>query len=293
MKRILIFCVIISLMLCGCTAQESETSLDVVEILNEAREKGNSNTFVGVYPSVEMELLSVDEAASLSNNIISAELTDFAVNGVEVLLAFSPCDNYKGQIQGDFIVKHYLTSVHAANESAESYYLNSVDDYEVGKIYMLFLQKFDSVYDEYTFYCNLSRPIEYGNFEEACADAFGTEGLTADNFASVICEAEDKSISPDYYTKSTDRNVIEEECSFMVKLTVKELYVEGATNRDSFVCEVDEVIKGNIGSQIIVPFFKDTVEIGKSYTVCLNGEDYGLVYTLSSKNSVFPIGEQQ
>lgn len=58
------------------------------------------------------------------------------------------------------------------------------------------------------------------------------------------------------------------------------------------------MLKGDVTTteenQIIIPFFKNTVELGKRYVVNLNSDtEDAIIYSLSSKNSIMNENEKE
>ena len=91
--------------------------------------------------------------------------------------------------------------------------------------------------------------------------------------------------------ESIDEKLIIDESDVIIKVKIGDLY-SSTDLVDVFACGVLQTIKGEVNTtsenEILVPFFKDTVMQGEEYVVCLHAESNDtLVYTLSSKNSVY------
>lgn len=97
------------------------------------------------------------------------------------------------------------------------------------------------------------------------------------------------------YIESDQVNVIVMESTYIAKVEIQELY-RSTEVVDVYACNITELIKGDmtttIDNQILIPFFKDTVEAGESYIVCLSSDnDDSIIYTLSSPNSVLTVNQ--
>lgn len=65
---------------------------------------------------------------------------------------------------------------------------------------------------------------------------------------------------------------------------------------DVYICSVTESIKGDMSTMsdntVIIPFFRNTVEVGRGYVVCVDSDSKdSIIYTLSSKNSVMDLNK--
>lgn len=162
--------------------------------------------------------------------------------------------------------------------------------YEVGSSYVFMLQHIRNVYQDYyailqDTYIPMYEESEWSVYSQkiACNDI--TDYIkTHKNNQSV----DNLSIK---FTDSDSKEVIMEEADCIVEL----IPIEKLRTTDIvevYICEVSQVVKGNNkvykDTQIIVPFFKNTIDKNIGYVVCLNGDiTQSLLFTLSSKNSVY------
>ncbi len=96
------------------------------------------------------------------------------------------------------------------------------------------------------------------------------------------------------YIDSDDLSFIASESDHLIQVKPtkpdKSLENEGT---EIYVCRITRRYKGNIAeNEIRIKFFAGTVEIGKSYTVALNGGSSESLYELSSKHSLCTTQQQ-
>lgn len=166
-------------------------------------------------------------------------------------------------------------------------------NYEIGKSYIFILQHIRNVYEDmYIIMSDAYIPLE--NVQKSTVlskELRDIEDCEAyiDQYHFKNIQGKGIQLSIDYIESSQEKEIVAHS-KYIAKVEVNELY-RSTEVVDVYACSVVDILKGKINAaenQIIIPFFKDTVEIGEIYLVCLNSDrDDAIIYTLSSKNSVF------
>lgn len=173
-------------------------------------------------------------------------------------------------------------------------------DYEVGDSYIFILQHVKNVYEE--FYMIVSDAhIPMDEASNSTVLSMRPEGI--DNCAEYVDTYEFKSLkgkghelSIDYINSEKMEDIVSDS-KYVVVVEPQELY-RTTEVVDVYSCSVKEVMKGDLTTdekgEIIIPFFKSSVEKGKTYIVSLNSDaEDTIIYTLSSKNSVMEKGKMK
>ena len=166
-------------------------------------------------------------------------------------------------------------------------------NYEIGKSYIFILQHIRNVYEDmYIIMSDAYIPLENAqNSTVLSKELRDIEDCEAyiDQYHFKNIQGKGIQLSIDYIESSQEKEIVMHS-KYIAKVEVNELY-RSTEIVDVYACSVVDILKGKINAaenQIIIPFFKDTVEIGEIYLVCLNSDrDDAIIYTLSSKNSVF------
>ncbi|MCL2748034.1 MAG: S-layer homology domain-containing protein [Oscillospiraceae bacterium] len=184
-------------------------------------------------------------------------------------------------------------------------YATGDDLYVTGGEYILVMNRNDSLFYEYPRYTPIGDifiPLEdigkstmYGKEirEIADKDIAYIEAFINDIAAPSIQEGQ-------RYTSATDYPTIVKETDLILKVTIKNLEIEGvAANSNTYVCSVTQNI--NEGSfvaigesqDILITVIKGSVEVGKSYIVMVNriGES-SPIYTQSSLRSIVSLDDE-
>lgn len=294
---------LVSAILVGCSsAEQIETQTDApdgttlqaygtetanvavqTETANSENEPDKPKIIADIHP------YELDAAISMANLVLTATLVSSSSDSINAQLIFEPVNILKGSYETSVMVNYPLAENHI--NGTDISYITADDDFSVGNTYFLVLEYNDSVYLDEPYYTLLYRGIiEMSDSNVEAAELFGREiqfdYSTQTEMVSAVSSIVDTSVVPEYYTQSNDEEVIKDECGYIARITVDSIAVEGDTNRNTWYCTVVDAIKGNISGTVMIPFFKDTVEAGETYTVCLNGDDNGKLYTLSSRNSI-------
>jgi len=198
----------------------------------------------------------------------------------------------KGDDMEQITVRNYLCEyTYMDDEKGETGKTNL--NYEIGKSYIFILQHIRNVYEDmYIIMSDAYIPLE--NVQKSTVlskELRDIEDCEAyiDQYHFKNIQGKGIQLSIDYIESSQEKEIVAHS-KYIAKVEVNELY-RSTEVVDVYACSVVDILKGKINAaenQIIIPFFKDTVEIGEIYLVCLNSDrDDAIIYTLSSKNSVF------
>lgn len=254
------------------------------------------------FPELIIDYLdfTFEESVSRATNIFECEFLSAAEksDGIEYTV------RVKKQIKGQIDKEYVVVLVSNASFSAQS--ADGLADYRVGESYLIISNMISSVYyssDIYLAYADMTILTE--NVESAkmygCPLTKFSERTFADinemeeYIAAIPPQATAATAAPEKaYIDSDDLSFIASESDHLIQVKPtkldKSLENEGT---EIYVCRITGRYKGNIaGNEIRIKFFAGTVEIGKSYTVALNGGSSESLYDLSSKHSLCTTQEQ-
>lgn len=227
------------------------------------------------------------------------EDADIIVKGtIESINAHSDYDEYvvavsetlKGDIVDQVQIRNYLYEYSYSYGETEAAGRTNTD-YEVGKNYIFVLQHIRNVYEDiYMILSDVHIPLNDAQECTVLAEELEDGEAYIDQYKFQNEQGRGSELSLDYI-ESSDPEVIFTESKYIAKVEIQELYRSTETV-DVYSCTVVEFLKGDMqtleDNQIIIPFFKDTVQVGDIYVVCLNSDrEDAIIYSLSSKNSVW------
>lgn len=239
---------------------------------------------------VNMAELTMEQVVSGASHIVDAEFLGFYASEKlgETHLLFQVNQIYKGAFE-EKKPRIYVTKLFS------DYRLDpgEKETYEVGKNYMLFLEKHISVYYDYDIYAQTGQvymPEGRHNWE-------ATHAETKELLATVKNTAYD-AVGIRFTTSEKMKDVVDSaEGVFVVR--VDKVWTHLQTEKDytlQYRCSVTKTLKGTPNNQgdIIITFIKDAVELGKEYVVLINSaETKSFFYGLASKNSLFTLEEAE
>lgn len=201
-------------------------------------------------------------------------------------------DTKKGNAMEQIAVRNYLYE-YAYMDGETEVTGRTNTNYEVGESYIFILQHIRNVYEDmYMILSDVYIPMDNIQRSTVLSENLGNiedceTYIDQYDFKNVQGKGVELSLD---YIESSDEEVILAESKYIAKVEVQELY-RSTEVVDVYACKVMELMKGDMttlaDNQIIIPFFKNTVEVGNSYMVCLNSDrEDAIIYTLSSKNSV-------
>ena len=222
---------------------------------------------------------------TVNNIVIHDEYDQYDEYFVSILIQ-------KGDDMEQIAIRNYLSEyTYMDDEKGETGKTNL--NYEIGKSYIFILQHIRNVYEDmYIIMSDAYIPLENAqNSTVLSKELRDIEDCEAyiDQYHFKNIQGKGIQLSIDYIESSQEKEIVAHS-KYIAKVEVNELY-RSTEVVDVYACSVVDILKGKINAaenQIIIPFFKDTVEIGEIYLVCLNSDrDDAIIYTLSSKNSVF------
>jgi len=259
--------------------------------------------------SFETEHITFEEAINSSYVIVSAKLIEKNSDNSIRTYTFTVNNVIKNEMLiQEFTVISTDADISVSQDGKILYdYSTTQNPYELGESYILVLERKDSVYDGEVFLivADIYVPLEGENINEIRQynQPIDNNVFTISDWVTYVNNVIDKD-SDTYnslnstieYVDSNDINEILNGSKYVVRVRINEMYVEGRTNRDTYNCtvlheftgEIDN-FKGNSNSkEILIPFFKGTIEPGSEYIIMLNDTDANsLIYSLSSANSVY------
>lgn len=260
--------------------------------------------------SAQYEEWSLEKTIDNSSDIFTATFTQYVGDpeSGSYELEFAVGDVIRGDCKDDTIYV-YKRLTNWTGSLYEEY------NYVEGHEYMLILNRRESVYYDHDIYLSTSNifiPLSdaigaYMDYKplaervETVAkeeQSLSRDILSADNIALVdyvetVCiSAPEPTYSPaTRYTKETELSAILPESEYVLLVEPFEHLNTGASNTETFMCSVSQVLVGeNVPEEIYFTFFTGTAEIGGRYYIAANrsgGKDSGSdVFVPSSKNSV-------
>lgn len=246
-----------------------------------------------VYAQMSAEYDGFDNALEEADLIVVGEIKDIVENREYDEFNIDICKVEKGDIQKKLHIRNYLYNYsYTYNGTKHTGQTNC--NYKEGEKYLFVLQHIDNVYeDRYVILCDIYIPISEYKLSTAMAEPIDNienpvEYVEDYTFENETGKGDELSIE---YIKSSQLDTIVDKSAYIAVVSPKELYRQTDVV-DVYLCDVVEVLKGKINvmeqSQIIIPFFKDTVSIDTNYVTHLNTDtDGAYIYFLSSKNSVY------
>ena len=238
---------------------------------------------------VSMAELTMEQVVSGASHIVDAEFLGFYAweKAGETHLLFELNQIYKGAFE-EKKPRIYVTKLFS------DYRLDpgEKETYEVGKNYMLFLEKHISVYYDYDIYAQTGQvymPEGRHNWE-------ATHAETKKLLATVKNTAYD-AVGIRFTTSEKMKDVVDSaDGVFVVRVDKRWGNVPKTSFTTQYRCSVTKTLKGEPNNQgyLVITFFNDTVELGKEYVVLINSaETKSFFYGLASKNSLFTLEEAE
>lgn len=210
----------------------------------------------------------------------------------------------KGDAQGNITIKNNYYN-YGFERNGQEYSGQTNRNYKIDTEYIFVLQHIYNVYEDVlVLLSDIYVPVRTSEESMILSqNAYDLEGIQ--DIAQYIIDYEEKNsnikgsgdeISIDYII-SDDIYDLVKGSAYIATISVKELWNETDVS-DVYLCEVKSVIKGDMtvmdGNQILLPFFKASVQENEEYVVLLNSDtDDSYIYSLSSKNSVRTLEEIQ
>lgn len=279
-----------ALILCSCFSQNNNNT---------------QNIEYDISVNASLKYTTFEEYLSLATNIVSATYTgNYTTTDAYQDLVFTPISQIKGNnLVEDFHIRIYHNKTTFINGTNISY-TSSPTLYTAGETYILVLERRISVYQPYDIYLPLgnirivdsANATMYNNADIAVHSNSKDAVSAAPSIVSYINDyvKNDTHIAQPTgreHIRSTDLNNIVSGSSIIAKVTPIK-YVGGSQNNDTdrYLCTVDSVIKGDLSQETVtIIFISDTVTVNSQYVVMIEQLGTSTFYTLSSRNSVYPV----
>lgn len=252
--------------------------------------------------STELEYMTFDKSVLEAYCVVLATLDNIDEGETLRLYNFTLTEVLKGDgMPTNFSVTEGYGEYYV--EQLNHSYTSIEPKYKVGNEYLLILSKLSSVYLDEDEYMDVSDVlIEVGKNDELLQTSMYhlPTDLSFKNLSELKSKVQQnlknsKKIEA-YglpFSKSDNIDEIMEVTQHVYHVRIGGITIESKkSNRDTYLCEVIETIKGTEAKEIQVTLFKETVKIGEEYILLLNKGENSLLYALSSKNSVRDIEEK-
>ncbi|MFA5675278.1 MAG: hypothetical protein WDA65_02035 [Christensenellales bacterium] len=247
--------------------------------------------------------LTLEEAIDQSYCVVKAKLNSINEGKTRREYNFT----LEETIIGNMDEVHFIVDEGYADysvESTDTTYSTNKTDYEVGKEYILVLYKIASVYngrDKYMIVGDVFVKLddsdniaEYRRYHQKEESPYKTAKELLNYARTVTDDSKERFVYGIPFTRSSKIPDIVDASQYIVKAVVSEIESEDPnSNRDTYICEVTDILRGTTKDKINIVLFKNTVSIGKEYLFLLNkATEYSLTYTLSSVYSVVDLEKE-
>ncbi len=267
----------------------------VAVVISACGKTGKSQDDVIVDSEYLMSYLSFEDLVGLSDSAILGEYVETITYDNYVEHCFKVSEVYYGDIQDEQIYLYSNKGKAYVDEIDYEYKLDYCP-YEVGKEYLLIMDKYSSImftHDRYVTGAELLICPEDGvcsMYSEPVA--INKDMTVADYIVSLPNSYLPTQIDvAKVYNNETEKAVANAE--YVAKIKVCDLYFESEThNGNTYLCDAELLYKGgelNLreDGKILLVILKDTVEVGGEYIVCFSKvSENSVIYTQQTKDSV-------
>ena len=226
------------------------------------------------------------------------------VGKVDKVTKFPQYDEYdvdvvdikKGEVNKNLKIRNYLCD-YSYNYNGSELFGRTSTDYSEGEKYIFTLQHIRNVYeDKYVILADTYIPLSSVNDSSILSKKISDEKDPVSYIENYIYKSSGsgEKLSIDYIDSNNVEEIVKYS-DYIAEVTVLELCRETEVS-DVYFCKIDKVIKGSINTAeddtILIPFFKNSVNVGGAYIVNLTSDTADtIIYTLTSKNSVMEISD--
>lgn len=267
-----------AVMLAGCAAEVDPEGTAVYDGRTVYMSEPEMDEYYTIWDVAE---ITFEEAVVQDTHIVDAEFLGFYPAEKEVQLLFQVKKVYKGTFR-DQNERIYVTKLRSDYRLEPG----EVETYQVGREYMLFLEKTSSVYLDYDVY----KPLGQIYMPETSTKWKETHSSVKKLLKESEGEAAGEEI-PFTRSKAVGDAVAIAENIFVVRVEKYQSPSMGMRCKD-YLCRVTQTVKNEPkrNGEIYITFFADSVEVGGEYLVMLSKPTGRAdVYTLASPNSVFTL----
>jgi len=206
-------------------------------------------------------------------------------------------DIKKGNVSKNLKIRNYLYD-YSYNYNGNELSGRTSTNYSKGEQYIFALQHIWNVYeDKYVILADTYIPLNSVRDSTILSEKISEDINPVsyiENYTYKSSGSGDK-LSIDYIQSNDVRDIIEYS-DYIAEVKVVELYRETEVS-DVYSCKINNTIKGSINTTedgtVLIPFFKNSVKLGESYIVNLTSDTTDtIIYTLSSKNSVMDVSDE-
>ena len=226
------------------------------------------------------------------------------VGKVDKVTKFPQYDEYdvdvvdikKGEVNKNLKIRNYLCD-YSYNYNGIELFGRTSTDYSEGEKYIFTLQHIRNVYeDKYVILADTYIPLSSVNDSSILSKKISDEKDPVSYIENYIYKSSGsgEKLSIDYIESNNVEEIVKYS-DYIAEVTVLEHCRETEVS-DVYFCKIDKVIKGSINTAeddtILIPFFKNSVNVGGAYIVNLTSDTADtIIYTLTSKNSVMGISD--
>lgn len=310
----------------GCATDENASQTSDPDIISEEMPTGEiagstEDTESDVAGATEIELESeksyyeslvhgdyfdLEEGINMASYVVAAKCMQVYSDVQYTYAVFAPVNTLKGEIKEDTIIVR--GNNHATIYVDEYIYVDDVARYEMGEEYLLVLDRYISVYNEYDYYQRLGGIfISRGTLEGATMFGYASivemlqnTNIVCENYKGLVDYVENiikenptgtGSNGTDYIRSDKLEDIVEQ-TKTILRVKITDHWVIGNNkDREDCYCIVEETLKGEeITGEINVVVPYESVNTGEEYIFLLSKvhETSGF-YIMSSKNSVYSV----
>lgn len=246
--------------------------------------------------------MTFEDAVMLSDVAVLAEYIETLTHDYYVEHVFRVKDCYYGKVDEEIIYVASGVGLSVVPDLDYSYRMEECV-YELGKDYILILNKHQSIMYDHDRYINVTNLMlnesdkKYTLYsEDILFSEFNSFADYLLSFRSVAFTVDDQDVKT-YADVEQELALVSE---FIAELSIEALYLEGVVhNGNTYVCSIVELHKGNVqdtceDGTILVVIKKNTVEIGERYVVGFSQVDeHSVIYSQSTEDGVVPVGDDR
>ena len=212
------------------------------------------------------------------------------VGKVDKVTKFPQYDEYdvdvvdikKGEVNKNLKIRNYLCD-YSYNYNGIELFGRTSTDYSEGEKYIFTLQHIRNVYeDKYVILADTYIPLSSVNDSSILSKKISDEKDPVSYIENYIYKSSGsgEKLSIDYIESNNVEEIVKYS-DYIAEVTVLELCRETEVS-DVYFCKIDKVIKGSINTAeddtILIPFFKNSVNVGGAYIVNLTSDTADTIY---------------
>lgn len=242
--------------------------------------------------------ISFDEAIKLSDLGILGEFVKFHDKEEYVQYEFKVKNIIFGNISEESILVNSTKSISTVDDINYQYFKGE-NIYDVGKEYILILNRSDILFNEkarYSFMTDIFIPYEETDKANMYGESINVGGNLIDHITTLTNDIQYPYSQEIKYFEGEELSTVVQECDIIVEVYVKGMIAEGVQhNGNTYSCELKNVLKGESvqsteDNEIFVVAIKNSITIGSNYVILLNKiSDSSTIYSQASPNGIISI----